>query len=75
MAYYEMLGAFSTTCWDEMVFWQMIFIEIPCSSWLINNTMHLFQYCLVANKDVIASGSADSTVRLWSHKGNAKVLK
>lgn len=28
-----------------------------------------FQYCLQFNDDIIASGSADSTVRLWSHQG------
>ena len=27
------------------------------------------QYCLQFNDDIIASGSADSTVRLWSHQG------
>ena len=27
------------------------------------------QYCVVFNKEVIASGSSDSTVRIWNHSG------
>lgn len=30
---------------------------------------YFIQYCLQFNDDIIASGSADSTVRLWSHQG------
>ena len=35
----------------------------------LNCFLSLFQYCLTANKSVIASGSSDSTVRVWSYAG------
>ena len=40
-----------------------------------NLVQFIFQYCLQFNDDIIASGSSDSTVRLWSHQGMYQVLK
>ena len=40
-----------------------------------NLVQFAFQYCLQFNDDIIASGSSDSTVRLWSHQGMYQVLK